>query len=163
MRSWVTANYPGTRLGITEYNWGAENHINGATTQADILGIFGREGLDLATYWTFPAASTPTYKAFKLYRNYDGQGGAFGDVSVLATAPNPDSLAVFAAQRTTDQKLTIMAVNKDLSASPAVNFRMSNFNGQGAVQVWRLSSTNAITRLADATATSGTLSATLPP
>ena len=41
---------------------GAESHINGATTQADILGIFGREGLDMATRWTTPAASTPTYK-----------------------------------------------------------------------------------------------------
>ena len=40
--------YPGTPIGITEYNWGAEDHINGATAQADILGIFGREGLDMA-------------------------------------------------------------------------------------------------------------------
>ena len=60
---------------ITEYNWGAEGHINGATTQADILGIFGREGLDLATRWTTPDPSTPTYKAMKMYRNYDGAGG----------------------------------------------------------------------------------------
>ncbi len=39
---------PGRRSGITEYNWGAEGHMNGATTQADIFGIFGREGLDMA-------------------------------------------------------------------------------------------------------------------
>ena len=45
MRSWVSTNYPGTKIGITEYNWGAEPYINGATAQADILGIFGREGL----------------------------------------------------------------------------------------------------------------------
>ena len=49
LRNWVnTYYYAGTPIGITEYNWGAENHINGATTQADIYGIFGREGLDLA-------------------------------------------------------------------------------------------------------------------
>ena len=30
---------PGTPIGITEYNWGAESHINGVTTQADILGL----------------------------------------------------------------------------------------------------------------------------
>ena len=162
MKNWVAANYPGTKTGITEYNWGAEGHINGATTQADILGIFGREGLDLATFWTFPAASTPTYKAFAMYRNYDGQGAGFGDVSVSALAPNPDSLSVFAAQRTSDQKLTIMAVHKDLSASPSVNFRLSHFTGQGPVQVYRLSSTNAITRLADVGIASGTISATLP-
>ena len=54
MKGWVAPYYPGTQIGITEYNWGAESHINGATAQADILGIFGREGLDMATRWTTP-------------------------------------------------------------------------------------------------------------
>jgi hypothetical protein len=36
--------------------------MNGATAQADILGILGREGIDLATRWTCPDAATPTYK-----------------------------------------------------------------------------------------------------
>ena len=54
MKNWVNTYYPGTKIGITEYNWGAEGHMNGATTQADIWGIFGREGLDLANRWTTP-------------------------------------------------------------------------------------------------------------
>src|SRR4030095_1733755 len=87
-RSGVGADtyYPGTQAGITEYNWGAENHINGATAQADILGIFGREGLDLAARWTTPATTTPTFKAMKMYRNYDGNRSTFGDTSVPATS-----------------------------------------------------------------------------
>ena len=78
LRSLVnTYYYPGTPIGITEYNWGAENHINGATTQADIYGIFGREGLDIGARWTTPATSTPTYKAMKMFRNYDGNRVGF--------------------------------------------------------------------------------------
>jgi hypothetical protein len=161
IRNWVNGNYPGTEIGITEYNWGAEGHINGATAQADILGIFGREGLNIATFWTFPAASTPTYKAIKMYRNYDGQGSGFGTTSVSAVAPNPDALSVFAAQRA-DNTLTVMAINKDLSSSPTVNLRLSNFSAVGAVQVWRLTSSNTISRLADTTVSSGTITATLP-
>ena len=80
---------PGTKIGVTEYNWGAEANINGATAQADILGIFGWQGLDLATRWTTPAASTPTYNAMKMYRNYDGNKSTFGDTSVSATGPEP--------------------------------------------------------------------------
>ena len=57
LKQWVADHYPGTPVGITEYSWGAENHINGATTQADVLGIFGREGLDLATRWVVPAVN----------------------------------------------------------------------------------------------------------
>ncbi len=54
LKGWVNTYYPGTKIGLTEYNWGAEGDINGATAQADLLGIFGREGLDLATRWTTP-------------------------------------------------------------------------------------------------------------
>jgi hypothetical protein len=162
LKSWVATYYPGTKTAITEYSWGAEGHINGATTEADILGIFGREGLDLATYWTIPASSTPTYKAIKMYRNYDGNGSGFGDTSVSAVAPNPDLVSVFAAQRTSGGALTVMAINKDLTSSPTVNLHIANFSVGGAVQVWRLSATNTITRVADASVSSGTLTATLP-
>src|SRR6185312_16430489 len=69
LKGWISDNYyASTPVAITEYNWGAENHINGATTQADIYGIFGREGLDIATRWTTPGANTPTYKAMQMYR-----------------------------------------------------------------------------------------------
>ena len=99
-----TYYYPGTPIGITEYNWGAEAHINGATTQADILGIFGREGLDMAARWTTPDATTPTYKAMKMYRNYDGNKSTFGDTSVSAAVPNPDNVSAFAAQRSSRRR-----------------------------------------------------------
>ena len=89
IKGWVNSYYPGTKTAITEYNWGADGNISGATAQADIFGIFGREGLDLATRWTMPAANTPTYQAMKLYRNYDGKKSAFGDTSVSDVAPDP--------------------------------------------------------------------------
>jgi hypothetical protein len=161
LKEWTATYYPGTEIGITEYNWGAEDHINGATTLADVLGIYGREGVNLATYWTTPAASTPAYKAIKLYRNYDGSGSGFGETSVRAAAPNPDSLSVFAAQRAADGALTIMAINK-ATAGAAVNLRLSNFTAGGAVQVWRLTSSNTIARQADAAVAGATLTTTLP-
>ena len=117
MKNWVAAMYPGTKIGITEYNWGAENHINGATAQADILGIFGRENLDLATRWTTPDATTPTYKAMKMYRNYDGNKSGFGDVSLNAAVGNPDNVSAYAATRSSDNAMTIMVINKQIGAS----------------------------------------------
>lgn len=149
LRNWVNTNYPGLQIGITEYNWGAEGFINGATTQADILGIFGREGLDMATRWTTPDASTPTYKAIKMYRNYDGNKSTFGDMSVSDTVPDPDSLSSFAALRSSDGALTVMIVNKHLSTAQLVNVNVSNFTPANQAQVWQLTSTNSITRLSD--------------
>ena len=88
--------------------------MNGATTQADIWGIFGREGLDLANRWTTPATDSPTYLAMKMYRNYDGNGSAFGDTSVGASVANPDQVSAFASIRASDGALTVMVVNKNL-------------------------------------------------
>ena len=164
MRGWVNTNYyPGTPIGITEYNWGAEPYINGATAQADILGIFGREGLDLATRWTTPDASTPTYKAIKIYRNYDGNKSSFGDISVSASGPNPDNVAVFAAQRTADSALTVMVINKYLSGNTPVSLTLNNFAANGTAQVYQLTSANAITRLTDLSFSGSTAAFTAPP
>jgi len=145
LRNWVNTYYfSDTKIAITEYNWGAESHINGATSQADILGIFGREGLDLATRWTTPDPSTPTYKAIQMYRNYDGLKSTFGDTSVLASAPNPDNLSAFAALRSSDGAMTVMVVSKVLSGNTPVTVNLSNFSASGSAQVWQLTSANAI-------------------
>jgi PKD repeat protein len=162
LKNWVATYYPGTLTAITEYNWGAEADINGATTQADILGIFGREGLDLATRWTTPDATTPTYKAIKMYRNYDGQKSEFGDTSVADSVPNPDNLSSFAAIRSSDGALTLMLINKVLAGSTPVTVNLAGFTGSGQAEVWQLTSANAITRLADLGYTGSSLSLTVP-
>ena len=162
MKGWVTNDYPGTKIGITEYNWGAESDISGATAQADILGIFGREGLDLATRWTTPATSTPTYLAMRIYRNYDGNDSTFGDTSVSATGPDPDYVSTFAATRSTDGALTIMAINKQIGSNTPALITLTNFLPAGTAQVWQLTSANTISRLSDLHFTGGTLSNTLP-
>jgi len=163
LRSWADTYYwPGTPIGITEYNWGAESHINGATTQADILGIFGREGLDLAARWTTPDATTPTYKAIKMYRNYDGNKSAFGDTSVSAGGTNPDNIAVFAAQRASDNALTVMVISKYLSGTTPVTIALNNFNAGTTAQVYQLTSANAISHLADLSVAGSSVSFTAP-
>jgi Glycoside hydrolase family 44 len=162
MKNWVTNYNPGTKIGITEYNWGAESSINGATAQADILGIFGRENLDLATRWTTPDASSPTYKAIKMYRNYDGNKSTFGDTSILTSVPNPDNLSAFSAVRTADGVLTLMVINKDLNNATPVNASITNFTAAGTAQRWLLTSGNAITRLADISLAGSVLEDTVP-
>jgi hypothetical protein len=161
LHDWVNTYYPGTQTGLTEYSWGAEGHMNGATAEADILGILGREGLDLANRWVAPKGGTPVYNAFKLYRNYDGAGGAFGETSVAATTPDPDQVSAFAALRA-DGALTVMVVNKTLydpanpGATTSITVGLNNFQHGGLAQAWQLYAPNlndltasAIRRLSD--------------
>jgi hypothetical protein len=163
LKNWVsTYYYAGTPVAITEYNWGAEGYINGATAQADILGIFGREGLDLATRWSTPDPSTPTFKAIQMYRNYDGLKSAFGDTSVSATVPNPDNVSAFAAVRTGDGALTVMVINKYLAGSTPVILSLGSFSAGQSAHVWQLTATNAIQSLADLSVANGSISAQVP-
>ena len=162
MKGWVSTYYPGLKTAITEYNWGAEAHINGATTQADIYGIFGREGLDIGARWTTPDATTPTYKAMKLYRNYDGAKSGFGDTSVSASAPNPDNLSAFAALRASDGAMTVMVVSKVLSGSTPLTVNLANFANAGTAQVWQLTSANAIAHPASIALTGNSLVTSVP-
>ncbi len=164
LKQWIADNYyAGTPAALTEYNWGAEADINGATTQADIYGIFGREGLDLATRWTTPDSSTPTFKAMQLYRNYDGAGSTFGDTSVSANnSEDPDNLSAFAAQRTSDGALTVMVVAKVLNGNTPVKVKVLNFVQSGKAKRYQLTPANKIRHLSDIAWSGGELNDTVP-
>jgi len=143
MRQWVANDYPGTKLAITEYNWGGQESINGALAQADILGIFGREGLDIGTLWgpPDPATQLPGLIAFEVFRNYDGAGAEFGDQAITSTSADQGKLSVYGAIRTKDNALTIVVINKtygDLTST----FSLDNFTAAGPAQSWLYSNAN---------------------
>ena len=163
LKGWVAKYYPGTSVGITEYSWGAEGHINGATTQADVLGILGREGADLATRWVVPPSGSVTYNAFKMYRNYDGAKSTFGETSIQDAAPNPDNVSSFAARRTSDGALTVMLISKYLAGTTSVKVNVANFAGNNVAQAYQLTAANKITRLSDLAVASNAVSVVLPP
>ncbi|MGV7240913.1 glycoside hydrolase family 44 protein [Caballeronia sp. M23-90] len=162
MHHWVSTYYvPGTPIALTEYSWGGETLMNGATTQADLLGIFGREGLDLATRWGTLSADMPVYKSIKLYRNYDGQGGGFGTTSIHVAVPDPDNVSAFAALRSTDNAMTLVVVNKQLNRHAAATIQLGHFAAAGTTEVWQLAD-NKISRLNDTSYASGSLQTTVP-
>ncbi|MGA7119010.1 MAG: glycoside hydrolase family 44 protein [Polyangiaceae bacterium] len=121
LREKIEKRYPGTKLSMTEYDFGGSGHVSGALAQADVLGALGREGVFLADYWGTAAGNgeLPPYiaAAFKLYRNYDGKGGAYGDTAVAAKVADVAKASVYAA---TDSKrpgvLTVLVINKDQRA-----------------------------------------------
>ncbi|GHJ26065.1 endoglucanase [Streptomyces hygroscopicus subsp. sporocinereus] len=164
MRSLVDENYPGTKLAITEYNWGALNHINGALAQADVLGIFGREGLDLATLWDPPTSTEPGAYAFRMFRNYDGEGGAFGDTAVHAASADQEKLAVYAAERESDHALTVMVINKTTGDLTAPVSLTAGTGTAGSAQVYRYGQDDvtAIEHLPDQRLTGGGFTTTFP-
>ncbi len=105
----IEANYPGTRLAIGEWSWGPAERLDVGLATADALGIFGREGLDMAALWVGGDWGTPTASAFALFRPRGET--AFGDRSLPTTSEDPEMLAVFAATDEAD-RATVVLINK---------------------------------------------------
>jgi hypothetical protein len=114
LQGWVANDYPGTKISIDEYNFGGTESINGAITQADVLGIFGKYGLDMGVFWPTGTYSSqvPGNMAFEIYRNYDGNKSTFGDQELNSTTGDQSKLAIYAASRISDSALTIVVINK---------------------------------------------------
>ncbi|HVV52013.1 MAG TPA: glycoside hydrolase family 44 protein [Polyangia bacterium] len=164
----IAARYPGTKLSMTEYDFGGGTHVSGGLAQAEVLGVLGREGVYLANYWGNGPGNgqLPSYvkAAFQIYRNYDGHGGVFGDTAVAAAPADLDKAAVFAA---TDSKrpgtLTVLVINREQRT--AFNGKIALQGGNYAVaKVFSFDGTSSNVRpLSDAPIANNQLSYHLPP
>ncbi|WP_425452356.1 glycoside hydrolase family 44 protein [Paenibacillus cellulosilyticus] len=113
LQSSINTYYPGTKLGITEYSYGGEGDISGGIAQADALGIFGKLGVYFATFWKLETNADYVNSAFKLYRNYDGNGSKFGSVHVKADTSDVANSSVYASVKdATNNELHMVVLNK---------------------------------------------------
>jgi hypothetical protein len=113
MREKIAAHYPGTRLAITEYNYGGGEHVSGAVAQADVLGIFGREQVFAAALWDLSGGARFVDAAFAAYCNYDGALGRFGDTAVAAATSDVQATSVYASvDAGRDDRMVLVAINK---------------------------------------------------
>ena len=121
VRAWIDQYCPGTKLAITEYNWGNDGTASGAVAQAELFGIFAREGVDMATRWVAPEADTRAERAFTLFLDYDGAGAKVQGSSVRATSGNIDQVGAYAF--VSGGRTMVLLTNKTTSAqSVTVNF-----------------------------------------
>ena len=145
LRSIDTA-WPGTRLALTEYNYGGENHWSGALAQVDALGVFGKLDLEAANLHT--TFSGRLAAAFRLYRNFDGKGNGFGDTYVATDNPDNALLSTYASLDSKNPKLLhVVVVNKSASAQ-SVTLSLSGKAWKSAV-AYGFSTDSVITKLAD--------------
>ena len=132
IKKWIAEENPGMELCLGEYNFGGADNVSGGLAQAEAFGVMAREGLDLAFIWYAPAGSQET--AWQLFRNYDGNGGRFGDQFLHSENQSRD-LSVFAARRSSDQAVTIVVVNKNLNSPCTLDLDAASL--QGKLHVWR--------------------------
>ncbi|KAF7365841.1 Endoglucanase A [Mycena venus] len=141
-RTLIDIYYPGTKLSVSEFSSTADTDITGGLVTVDMLGIFGQQKLDSATYWATPDELGPVGLAYWLYRGFGVHFGANSAQVNLAT-PNPNTQGVYAA--TENGKLSVVIVNKNpdtpitfaLANMPFGSYFMRHFGGEAGIAKWQ--------------------------
>jgi len=124
LRARIDAAWTNTDLAITEWNNGGANHIAGAIAVADNLGIFGQNGLFAANYWPLQAPSSATFDiaGFRMFRDYDGAQGSFGDTSLASASSDTAKVSAYVSRDSSaPTRIVIVAINRS-NTSQAVGF-----------------------------------------
>jgi hypothetical protein len=141
--------YPGTKIAITEWHYGAGGHISGGIAVAAVLGVFGREGVGLATLWPHAYQEPFVEAAFRVYRNYDGEGASFGDTSVRATSSDDALAAVFASVDAADpERLVMVAINRSADRQDCT-IELEHSSGFSTAEVFTLTEESSELRPGD--------------
>ena len=115
----IAAHYPGTKIAITEYEFGARDKISGALAQADALGVFGRYGLFAACHWGVNAGEHAALAAFKAFTDFDRRGARFGDLGLAVTGEDPAADSVYASLDSKNKgRMTLVIINKGKAPKP---------------------------------------------
>jgi hypothetical protein len=139
-RGWIDQYCPGTKLAITEYNWGNDGTTSGAVAQAELFGIFAREGVDMAARWVAPEANSKAERAFTLFLDYDGAGAKVQGSSVRATSASVDQIGAYAFM--SGGRTMVLLTNKTTSAqdasltfasTPGTSWKLYGFDGSNPV------------------------------
>lgn len=153
MHAKIAARYPGTKLAFSEYYYGGGAHISGAIAQADVLGVFGREGVYAAALWPMSSNISMIDAAFRMFRNVDGAGTHFGDTSVKAESSDVATATVYASTNTADGKVVMVLINK-AGAAKTTSVGLTHSTALNTAAVYQLTAgSTAAAKVADLTAT----------
>ncbi|MBR4554792.1 MAG: glycoside hydrolase, partial [Ruminococcus sp.] len=137
IRQSIDKYYPGTKLAITEYDFGGSYDICGGIAEADALGLFAKHGVYLATLFT--GDDGYQCSAIDLYTNYDGKGSGFGDTLVYCETDDIElSTAYAAVNEGSDDVITLVVTNKSFTDKTTASIKLEGENEYSYVHLYGL-------------------------
>jgi mannan endo-1,4-beta-mannosidase len=106
--------FPGTRLAVTEFNFGGAGRLAAGLAIADALGRFARSGVAFAAHWG--SLDRWLGEAYRLYRRPDSSGAVFGDFALEIGGASGPEFSAYASQ-TGAGEARVVVINKGLAAT----------------------------------------------
>ncbi|WP_239624127.1 glycoside hydrolase family 44 protein [Paenibacillus sp. H1-7] len=142
MKQSVNKYNPGTKIAFTEYDFGGNHHVSGGIAQADTLGIFGKQGLYMASYWNMMGTARLSQipyvsSGFKIFNNYDGNNSKYGDTKVKADTNDIENSSIYSSVfHDSDNNLHIIAINKNFEHAMNASFSIGGTTQYQSAKVW---------------------------
>lgn len=102
--------YPGTRLSVSEFNFGGAGQVASGLAIADALGRFGQSGVYFATHWGL--LNDMIGQAYRLFRMPDVAQESFGDYALPTTGLPEPSMTAYAARTGREGRIQVIVINK---------------------------------------------------
>lgn len=123
----INTYYPGTKLALTEYNFGGGDHISGAIAQADALGVFASNDVYVSNLWALNSDFSYQLSAINLYTNYDGNGSSFGNTLIPSSTSDITKATSYASINDSDaSKVTMVLTNKSLTETQNATINLNS-------------------------------------
>jgi hypothetical protein len=122
LKKQISQYYPGTKLGVTEYDFGADSHISGGIAQVEALMGFIKTGTEYACKSL--EVKDYTLSAMQIFNQPEYP---LGLTSVHANSLNKWASSIVATVRDSSQsELHLIVTNKDMVASINANFQINS-------------------------------------
>jgi mannan endo-1,4-beta-mannosidase len=149
LKSLINTYYPGTKLGITEYDYGGDAHISGGIAQVEALGAFARTGTEYATKWG--AFSDYSLSAVQLFRDI---AEPFGNQYIYsASSDRAHSSAFGSMSGNDDSELHLVVTNKSMDSTINAQFNITAASDYDSIRVYYFTQGNTAIQVMDLPAT----------
>lgn len=115
--------YPGTKIAITEYDFGGSYDICGAIAETDALGAFMENDVYLATLFAMEADYQCA--AINLFTDFDDNGGHFGDTLRHTESSDFERSSAYASTfGDNSDVVTLVVTNKSFKDKTTANIKI---------------------------------------
>ena len=148
----IDTYFPGVGIMIGEWDFGHDMDISHGIATVDALGVFAQNKVQIANRWNTSSGNSGNYteQAYKLLRNYDGALSTFGDLCIPTSFSNKNKASVWASKSSTDQKIHLLLLNKDLSKTNNYEIKLGEEN-YSVESVWGFDENTSLTEITEST------------
>ena len=126
----IDTYFPGLGIMIGEWDFGHDMDISHGISTVDALGVFAQYKVQIANRWNTSSGNSGNYteQAYRLLRNYDGSFSTFGDICIPTSFSNKNKASVWASKNSTNNKIHLLLLNKDLSKTNNYEIKLGEEN-----------------------------------